>query len=558
MEDLIQEYNARSAAYEDGVLDGSIKTSGWIKKAVERARRDHKRKDLYFDKTEAARACIFFEKFLKHSKGKWAGKPFLLEGWQVWILTQIFGWMRTLDGKRKHRLAYVTIGRKNGKSTFAAGIALYAALADHEAGAEVYMAATTRDQARIVWNEAANMVAKSPNLKKRTKTLRNSIAVVDNGSFLKPVSSDAKTLDGLNTHCSIIDELHAHPNRDLYDVIRTSTGAREQPLIFSITTAGYDRYSICYEQHARSEQVLNGNHDADEFFCFLATMDEGDDWRDQDNWYKGNPNLGVSVSLQELIEQGNEAIASPGSQNTFLRLRLNVWTEQSVRWIDMAEWKKCNTSKIDYESLKGKKAWAGLDLSSTRDLTAYVLIVDTDPYTIIPHFFLPEDTIKKRSAEDGVPYDQWEKAGLVHATPGNIIDQKYVLDVIFKSAEHLDLQEVVFDRYGSNQISIAMQDEGIEVTPMGQGFVSMNGPSKQLDVMIANRKFNHGGHQALAWQIGNAVVKTDPAGNIKPDKEKATEKIDGVVALVMAIEGIPKPDENGTVYDSEELLFIPS
>ena len=359
-----------TTAYARSVSEGVIPANRLLRLACERHLGDLARgagRGLRFD-LAAARHAIDFFGFLRHSKGEWAGEPFTLAPWQAFLVGSLFGWKRD-DGLRRFRTAYCAVPRKNGKSTTSAGIGLYLLVADGEQGAEVYSAATTRDQARIVFDEAKRMVATSPALRRRVELLINNLHVAASASRFMPLSSDSSTMDGLNVHGAIIDELHAHKTRGVVDVLDTATGARRQPLLFEITTAGYDRHSICFEHHDYSIKVLDGVLQDDSWFAYIAAADEDDDWTDAKVWRKANPNFGISVKEDDLARKAEKAIALPGAQNAFRRLHLNQWTEQAERWIDMAAWDACD-APVDLERLRGRPCFGGLDLSTTTDVTA--------------------------------------------------------------------------------------------------------------------------------------------------------------------------------------------
>lgn len=558
-------------AYARGVLDGTYAAGKLVRLACERHLRDletgHER-GLYFDVAAAERSIAFFG-FLRHSKGEWAGTPVVLEPWQQFIVGSLWGWRRS-DGTRRFRTAYNEVPRKNGKSTMAAGIGLLLFVADGEPGAEVYTAATKRDQALIVWDEAKRMVNKSPALKKRVGVYKSNLHVVATSSKMEPLGADADTMDGLNIHAAIVDELHAHKNRAVVDVLETATGARRQPLIFYITTAGYDRQSVCWEQHDYGVKILEGIVADDTFFVYIAAIDEGDDWTDPAVWAKANPNLGVSVKMDDLQRKCDKAVALPAAQNGFRRLHLDQWTEQADRWIDQAAWDACN-APVDPEELRGRRAYGGLDLASTTDIAAFVLLFppveDDEPWKVLCRFFVPKDSIQKRSREDRVPYDVWVRDGFMYATPGNIIDYDFIRQCILEDAERFDIQgmryrdeddvpEIAYDRWNATQLVTQLTGDGFTMVPFGQGFASMGAPTRELEKLIVGQLLAHGGHPVLRWMAANAAARQDPAGNIKLDKGASTERIDGMIGLVMALgRAILRPTP-GSVYDDEDLFFL--
>ena len=492
----------------------------------------------YFDEKAADKAVKFFEKYLRHSKGEWAGKPFTLEPWQEKIVREIFGWKRS-DGLRKYRTVYVEIPRKNGKSTFSAGLALYLLFADGEPGAEVYSAAADTGQASIVFDEAKRMVNGSPELLNRADVWRRSIVWRERDAKYQVISADAKTKHGFNAHGIIVDELHAQPNRELWDVLVTSVGARRQPMTIAITTAGYDRESICWEQHEYAQKVIEGSIVDETFYAVIYAAGEEDDWTDPKVWAKCNPNLGISVKTEYLEQECAKAKESPAYQNTFRRLHLNQWTEQEERWIDMPKWDACS-GVVDAEALKGRICYGGLDLAATSDMAALLMVFppegEDDPYLLLPKFWIPGDNIVKKGLKDRVAYDGWVRAGLLTATPGNVIDFNYIRHEINELNRDYHIKEIAYDRWGAVQLSSALIDDGFEMVEFGQGFASMGGPTKELLALVLGQKIAHGNNPILRWMASNMVVKQDPAGNMKPDKGKARQKIDGIVAAIMGLD----------------------
>lgn len=511
---------------------------------------------FWFDKKAADLAVAFFEKLLMHSKGEWAGQPFRLQEWQRDdIIRPLFGWKRA-DGTRRYRHAYIEIPRKNGKSTLCSGIGLYLLLADGEPGAEVYSAAADRDQARIVFDEAKAMVESSPALSEYAKPLRNTIVVHSQRSFYRVLSADAYTKHGLNAHGILFDELHAQPNRELWDVLNTSTGARRQPLMVMITTAGvYDPESICWEQHEYARQVLDGAIDDPFFFAYIAAADEDDDWTSPVAWAKANPGLGVTIKHDYLDGECKRALASPAYQNTFRRLHLNQWTAQEERWLDLAAWNAC---KRELPDLSGRACFAGLDLSSTTDISAFVLCFppkdEDEPYWLLPFFWIPRDNLFERVRRDRVPYDAWLRDGLLEATPGNVIDYYYIEQTVRNLATEYDIQEIAFDRWGATLLYQRLEEARQTMIQFGQGFASMSPPMKEFLKLVLSQRIAHNGNPVLRWMVDNVVARSDPAGNIKPDKAKSRNRIDGVVASIMALDRAVRYAPS--VYDERGILEL--
>lgn len=517
--------------------------------------------EFWFDEKAAQVAVNFFERLLVHSKGEWAGKPFRLQPWQRdQIIKPLFGWKRQ-DGTRKFRRAYIEVPRKNGKSTLSSGIALYLLFADGESGAEIYSAAADRDQASIVFDEARSMVDASAELSKRAQVFKKAIIVPGTRSTYRVLSADAYTKHGLNAHGIIFDELHAQPTRDLWDVLTTSTGARRQPLTLAITTAGYDRESICYELHAYAEKVLKGIIADEEFFSYIAKADDDDDWMLPATWQKANPGLGVTVKVDYLEAEAKRAAQTPAYQNTFRRLHLNQWTSQETRWLPIEKWDKCDRP-ITEKLLEGAVCYGGLDLASTSDIAAFVLDFPAEPgepenHVWLPHFWIPKDNLIERARHDRVPYDAWARDGLVTVTEGNVIDYSIIIRDIEALGERFNIKEIAFDRWGAFQISQQLEGAGFTMVGFGQGFVSMSPPMKELLRLVLDGKLSHGANPVLRWMADNMVVSSDAAGNVKPNKEKSREKIDGIVAGLMALDravrhgGAPK-----SVYETRGVLML--
>ncbi|MBF8255860.1 MAG: hypothetical protein HW404_368 [Anaerolineales bacterium] len=548
--------------YAEDVVRGRLVTGRLVRLACERHLRDlkqgHKR-GIHFDAEAAARAIGFFG-ILRHSKGEWAGQVFELALWQAFIVGSVFGWMRA-DGTRRFRTALEEVARKNGKTTMLAGVGLLLAFFDGEPGAEVYAAATKRDQAKICWSEAKRMVQKTPALKSRIQVLTANLHNPATASKFEPLGADGDTTEGLNPHGAIVDELHAHKTRAMVDVLEEATGARRQPLIFHITTAGFNRNSVCYEYHDYSIKVLEGIIDDDTWFAYIAAIDELDEWTDPKCWIKANPNLGISVKLDNLERRCEQAKEAPGRQNAFKRMRLNVWTEQAERWLDMAVWDE-NDGACDLEDLYGQPCFAGLDMSSTTDLTALELAFpdpdETEDLDVLSFFWCPKEGVARRARVDHVPYDVWVEQGHIEATEGNVVDYDHVRRRLNELRDDFDIKAVVIDRWNSTQLQTQLQGDGFNVVPMGQGYASMSAPTKELERRIVGRKVHHRGNPVLRWMASNVAAEQDAAGNIKPSKAKSTERIDGISALVMAVDQLirDEDEDEDSVYDERGILEL--
>lgn len=545
--------------YIDDVLSGRQVACKWVKLAVQRHVRDLETgsaRGLRFNE-KAARHVIDFFGFLRHSKGEWAGQVVTLEPWQQFALASSFGWQR-YNGEygewfRRFRQTYLEVARKNGKSTIAAGVALYLLDADREPGAEVFTAATKREQARIAWSEAKRMVQSSAFLRRRIRSVRDNLHIVNTASKLEPLGRDTDSMDGLNVHGAIIDELHAHKNREIWDLLDTATGSRRQSMIFGITTAGVDKQSLCWNLHEYTEKILEQTVIDDSFFGIIYTLDlekkdtdgqiiePGDDWEDETCWVKANPNLGASKKMDDMRRKAIQAAEMPTAQNSFLQRELNYWTQATVRWVNAPRWLACNQA-VSEDGLRGRTCFGGLDLSSTSDVTAFVLVFPPmtagDPYQVICRFWVPEETMRERTKRDRVLYETWVRQGYMMTTPGNVIDHDFILSEIDELAQRYDIKEIAFDRWGAAQVQTKLIDMGGEdfLVQFGQGFASMSAPTKELERLIGAGLLAHGGQPVLTWMAGNVVASKDAAGNIKPDKAKSTEKIDGIVALVMALD----------------------
>lgn len=520
---------------------------------------DNNGSGFVFDADAAQRAVDFFAECLMHVKGEHAGRPFILEPWQQDELVRpLFGWKRP-DGTRRYREAYVEIPKKNGKSSLAAGIALYLLFADGEPGAEVISAAGDKDQARIVFGDAKAMRAASAELRKRSKAYKDSIVVHATGSTYRAVSSDAPTKHGINPHGIMFDELHVQSDRELWDTLVTGIASRRQPLAVALTTAGYDRRSLCWEKHEYARKILEGSLEDPAFLAVIYAADAAADWRAPATWRKANPNLNVSVKESYLRDQVRKAEESLPYQNTFRRLHLNVWTEQAQRAIDMDSW-NAGAEPLDVEALRGRRCFAGLDLASTTDVAAFVLLfpplTEDEPYQIVSRFWVPAENLVARVKRDRVPYDVWMQQGLLEATEGNVIDYDVIRQRIREDGDRFDIREIAFDRWGAVQLTTQLQGDGFTVVPIGQGFHGMAAPTKEFLSLVAARRLVHGGHPVLRWMASNVSVKQDAAGNLKPDKGASAEKIDGVVALIMALARAIVQPEMRSVYESRGVLVL--
>ena len=521
-----------------------------------------KAKDSVYNKSAADYAVNFIE-CLCHTKGTWAGKRFELIDWQEQIIRDIFGTLKP-NGYSQFNTAYVEIPKKQGKSELAAAVALLLTCGDGEERAEVYGCAADRQQASIVFEVAADMVRMCPALNRRVKILAATKRIIytPTNSFYQVLSAEAYSKHGFNIHGVVFDELHTQPNRKLFDVMTKGSGdARMQPLYFLITTAGTDTHSICYETHQKAKDILEGRKVDPTFYPVIYGADEGDDWTDPKTWKKANPSLGITVGIDKVVAACESAKQNPAEENSFRQLRLNQWVKQAVRWMPMEKWDKCEIA-FNEEELEGRVCYGGLDLSSTTDITAFVLVFpptdENDKYYILPYFWIPEDNIALRVSRDHVPYEIWKQQGFLETTEGNVVHYAYIEKFIEKLGERFNIREIAFDRWGAVQMVQNLEGMGFTVVPFGQGFKDMSPPTKELMKLVLEGKIAHSGHPVLHWMMDNVCARTDPAGNIKMDKEKSTEKIDGAVATVMALDRAIRcgNDNQESVYDSRGILFI--
>ncbi len=511
---------------------------------------------------EKANDVVEFLTLLKHTKGKWAGHFFEMEEWQDRIVRDVFGTL-TKEGKRQYRTAYIEIPRKNGKTYFAAALALYMLFvgSQNDNESEIYSAAADREQASLVFNQAASMIRRNPALAKQCNIIDSQKRIVyyKTGSFYRAIPADVAGAHGYNASCVIVDELHTQPNRDLVDTLITSQGAREQPLTIFLTTAGYDQNSICWEYHEYARQINEKVIKDPTFYGVIYAADETDDWTKKATWKKANPNLGVSINEDFLRQEANKARQVPAYQNTFKRLYLNIWTAQEERWLDLAAW-DATAGIVVPEKLEGRECYGGLDLSSTTDVSALVLIFPADDgsYDVLPYFWLPGDGLHDRINRDKVPYDVWSREGKVHLTEGNVIHYGAIREKINQLQNKYNIKEIAYDRWNASKLVQDLQDDGFEMVPIGQGYASMNAPTQDLLKLVLERTLRHGGNPVLRWMADCVTVKQDPAGNIKPvkpDRRKSSKRIDGIVALIMAVDRAMR-HEGPSVYDTRGLIIV--
>jgi phage terminase large subunit-like protein len=522
------------------VIAGDIPACRYVRLAASRHLGDLKtgrKRGLWFDVASAQHRIEFYPEFLRHSKGEWARRPMSLAPWQKFKIGSVFGWKRK-DGTRRFRYVYSELPRKNGKSTLLAGVGIDLLMCDGEEGAEIYAAATKRDQARIIFDEAKRMVASSPELAATIARFKLNLSVDATGSKFEPLSSDERTLDGLNPHCVLVDELHRHKNRALLDVMDTAVGSRRQPLIWIITTAGDDDpQSVYNSENDYAIKVLEGTLQDDNVFAFITTIDKDDRWDDPVAWAKANPNLGISVKLADLERQALKAAKTPSALVAFKRLRLNVRSANFDRAFDMDEWNRNSRGPFDQDKLGRATCFGGLDISSKVDISAFVKLFAPDGDDILRvacRFWMPADTLEERADRDNVPYRQWVEDGWIEVTPGNVIDHGAIRDAVLADARRVDLQGVAFDPWNATQMSVELNEHGVNMFEFIQGTRSYTNPTKELRALIASRRIDHGDNPVLRWMASNLKVFTDRNLNEMPHKAQSVGRIDGVVALIMA------------------------
>ena len=543
-----------SEAYIQEVLDGTLITNQWIKAACKRHLDDletGEKRGLYFDQEEGQRFVAFFERFLHHSKGKWAGDPFTLLPWQQFMISSLFGWKRS-DGSRRFRTLFCAVGRKNGKSATCSGLGLAMLDFDQEPAAEVYFSATKRDQARICHVEAERMVKASPHLKKRIGIHRNNLHVKSTGSKAEPLSSEARSLDGLSPHCAIIDEYHAHKDAEIFHVLKSATGARAQPLLAIVTTAGWNIDGPCFHFQKTCQDVLQGIKDDDSLLPLIYCLDEEDDWKDQSTWIKANPSLGESISMDYLVEQYTQATNYGSTEEANFRTKhLNEWVSSSDVWIKDEEWMASGSDPIEVDE-KSLTWYGGLDLAAVSDFCCLVLVAPLPDGELLARrwYWLPESAWERRMdrEESSIHMDMLDLS-YFHLSPGNVTDYQalrrtisgyYVQDgtVMHDTScimDQYNVASISFDRWNSSTLVTQLTGDGVLMAPIGMGYASQSAPLRELERLILEKKLIHEGDPVLRWMIRNVMIQRDPAGNIKLDKARSQDKIDGVMSLNCAV-----------------------
>lgn len=556
------DYVAIAKEYMRGVLDGSVPACSFVKQAVQRQLNDLRRwgpegGDYYFDEKEASRPCWFIEN-LTHTKGELAGRAIHLEPWQCFLLTTLFGW-KAKAGNRRFRSAYVEVSRGNGKSTLLSGIGLFCLCADHEPGAEVYSFATTREQAKIVFGDAQTMARGNRALQEAygLEVTAHALYVPATNSTFQAKSAEGSTLDGLNTHLAIIDELHAHKKRDVFDVVETSLGKRRNSLMVSITTAGVDRTGICYEQRTLVTKILSGSLQDESYFGIIYTLDPDDDWKSDEALAKANPNWGVSVRPEVIRALQAKAIATPSAENNFKTKHLDVWCNADVGWMDMKAWDACADESLDESDFDGEPCWLGLDLASTSDMTAKVKIFQrkidgSSHYYLFGDYWLPRTAIERGVNSQ---YQGWEYLGYLHVCEGPVTDFAEIRDSILEDCGRYSVQSVAYDPFQAVQLSKELSDDGVPMVLCKQTVANLSDPMKQFQALVLDHRLHFNGDPVLTWMVSNVVCHVDVKENIYPRKDAPENKIDGVVAGIMALSRALLNDEHRAM-DLNEFLKL--
>ena len=562
--------NEKALDYIESVKKGKIVTCKWVKLAVQRHINDLKaaktsKFDYYFDEAAAADALDFFVAF-RHAKGMWRGKDFNMMPWQAFIVYSAYGWKRKSDHKRRFRTIYIKVARKNAKTEFLAGIGTIGFLLDAEQDPEVYWFATKKDQAKIGWDRQKEMILQLrsdvASVRSICDTSKYRIFSTEGSGMVSYLGADSDTEDGLSPYYGLCDEYHAHKNDGMVNVIESGMGSRSNPMMWFITTAGFNPQSPCALFEKSCKQILDGVKENDNIFAMIFDLDEDDDWEDSNNWIKANPALPYIDTLEDFLFAEYAKAKTQGQSKiiNFKTKNLNMWMTSSATWIKAEDWKASETD-VDYESLKGKRCYGGLDLASTRDITAlcYYFPVQeglAEP-VMIWNMWCPEDQATERERNDAIPYRQWAADYWITLTPGNVTDYGYIKEQIKQDCEDFQVESIAYDRWNSSQLVIDLLDEGINMRKIGQGFASLSAPTKQLETEILQQNVRHDGNPVMAWMMSNVDLKHDPAGNIKPDKDKSSEKIDGVVAMVMArAEAMDLETDAGSFYNNNDLLFV--
>lgn len=548
--------------YISDVLDGTIVACEFVKLACKRHINDlehgHER-GLWFD-PDAGQRVLDFKQRLKHSKGKWRGKRLILEPWQVFINWVLFGW-KNEDGTRRFRKMYQEVARKNGKSTEVASSGLFLMGFDGEGGSEVYSVANKEEQAKLVWSEGQRMCKQAKDFGGRLKRAAKSTFRESTDSFWKPLGKDSKTQDGLNPHGVLVDEYHAAPDSTMLDVMDSALGSREQPLLIIITTAGFNSHGVCHEERDYAVEVLRGTIEDDTYFAIVFTLDKSDDRFDKDLWIKSNPNLGISVNIKDMENMARQAQKMPSKLNNFLTKKLNIWTSQKTMFFDMELWNACDGT-FNEKDLIGRPCFLAGDLASKNDIAALsaVFKLDNDKLAVLSKFYCPKERILRRQRTDKVTYEAWVQKGYLNATEGNRIDYEFIKADILSFFKKFDVVKMGFDAWNFEYLLQRLIADGVDkdkVFEFPQTLKTMSEPTKELEVLVAEKRIVHNNNPILSWMAGNTAIYTDPNENIRPVKNKSSEKIDGIVSLVMALGmEMGEQDDNDSIYETQDIIVI--
>jgi phage terminase large subunit-like protein len=532
--------------YALDVLAGKVSACRYVQLACERQRRDLAQyaagsAPFYFDQKAADRVCDIISRF-PHIKGVWAQErqKLSLEPWQCFILSTVFGWKSTATGRRRFKVAYIEVPRKNAKSTITSAVGNYMVACDGEAGAYVVSAANTRDQAKLVFVDSQIMARREEGFRSKfgVEVLAHVIAVPETASKYEALSAEHSNLDGLNLHAALIDELHAHPTRGLWDVLETATGSRAQSLIWAITTAGVNRAGVCFDQRSHLIDILNGHTEDDSYFGIIYTVDDGDDPWDEETWAKANPNWGISIYPETIRSEAKRAQHMPSAQNAFFNKHLNIWTNADIAWLPAGSWDKCLDPKLDMEDFERQPCYLGLDLARRSDITAMMIVfppaAGREWWAVFGRYYLPEQTV---SRAENSHYQGWETMGRLVSTPGNVTDFDYIIANLADIAARFDVQEIVFDPFDAGPAVNAIQKEGIKkpIVDVKQSAANMSPAMVELEGLVLSKKIRHDGDPILAWMMANVRCRRTAGDLMQPDKENDSKKIDGVTATLMCI-----------------------
>lgn len=571
MERAVGTYVETALRYAEQVISGEILACKWVKAACQRQLDDLKTagqdesSPFEFDVDEAEYVCRFIE-LLPHVKGKWVGEKIHLEPWQIFILTTIFGWYSKEDNCRRFRTVYIEVPRKNAKSTLTSGVSLYMLTCDNEPGSEIYSAATTRDQARIVFDTARMMAKSELGFRRRfgVVVLEHSIYETVNGGKYIPLSSEGSTLDGLNIHFASIDELHAHKTRAVFDVIETATGSRSDPLIWIITTSGFDRSGICYEQRSYGISILNSTllkhkglgyqvkgqiTDDDTYFSIIYTIDEGDDWSDPNSWRKANPNYGISVYEKDISKLAKKAKKVSSARNNFLTKRLDVWVNASEAWMDMLKWDACEDPEIKLSDFEGQPCWIGMDLAEKKDFAALVIAFwRQGRLYVFPRLYLNDEVIESGENDQ---YEGWREDEYIISNEGDITDFDRIKSDLIEFSKQYDIQEIPYDPAFSPYFATKLiNDHSLPMVEMRQTSLTFTAAIIELENLVMEKKLVFDGNPVLTWMMSNAVISTSKFSGLKSiSKERDTNKIDGIISLLLALARAMTEDRNGKTIE---------